>query len=355
MTTVMKIPPESQAIDQTLKRLSTVLDSRALKVVDPSQKSQIQCDAIVEVRKHIFALEWKRSGTLANVALAANMLRQQIGGSRRRMIPLLSVPFMGARGRKYCEETGVSWIDLSGNSSITGKNLYIRERGCKNQFRRRGPLASPFGAKGSRITRWMLAHPGERFRQRDLARDVGLNKGYTSRVVRKLLDSRLVTKSGSGIEVDDLDLLLDAWGEAYRFARHAVIRGHITARSGLSLMTDVADTLRIQELQYAMTGLPAAWLYTNYASFRLVTVYIESAPSEDLKDELGFREDTRGANTWFVVPNDEGVFHSGRTPGGVSCVHPVQAYLDLQGHPERSAEAAEELRYRFPDWSGVDE
>ena len=351
----MKIPPESRAIDQTLERLSTVLDSRVHEVMDPSQKGQIQCDAIVEVRKHIFALEWKSSGTLANVALAANMLRQQIGGSRRRMIPLLSVPFMGARGRKYCEDTGVSWIDLSGNSSITGKNLYIRERGCKNQFRRRGPVASPFGAKGSRITRWMLAHPGESFRQRDLSRDVGLNKGYTSRVVRKLLDSQLVIKSGSGIVVDDPDLLLDAWGEAYRFARHAVIRGHITARSGLSLMTDVADTLRIQELQYAMTGLPAAWLYTNFASFRLVTVYIESPPSEGLKDELGFREDARGANTWFVVPNDEGVFHCGRTTGGVSCVHPVQAYLDLQGHPERSAEAAAELRYRFPDWSGADE
>ena len=47
MTTTMKIPPESRAVDQTLERLSTVLDSRALKVVDPSQKGQIQCDAIV--------------------------------------------------------------------------------------------------------------------------------------------------------------------------------------------------------------------------------------------------------------------------------------------------------------------
>lgn len=355
MTTTMRIPPDHQAIKQTLERLGEILDSRALEVRDSNLQDQVKFDAIVKVRKYIFALEWNKSGTLGNVALAANMLRQQVKGSNRRMIPLLSVPFMGVRGRKYCEETGVSWIDLSGNSSITGNNLYVRERGCKNLFRRRGPLESPFGPKGSRITRWMLAHPGESFRQRDLAKAVGLNKGYTSRVVRKLLDSQLVTQSDTGIEVNDPDLLLDAWDEAYRFTRHAVIRGHITARSGRALMTEIADTLEIQELHYAMTGLPAAWLYTQYASFRLVTVYLENAPSEDLKDHLGFREDRRGANTWFVVPNDEGVFDCVRTLGGVSCVHPVQAYLDLQEHPERSAEAAEELKYRFPDWSSVDE
>ena len=69
-----------------------------------------------------------------------------------------------------------------------------------------------------------------------------------------------------------------------------------------------------------------------------------------LVKQLRFREDRRGANTWFVVPNDEGVFSCGRTMAGVNCVHPVQAYLDLQEHPERAAEAAEELKYRLLNW-----
>ncbi|MCX6924806.1 MAG: type IV toxin-antitoxin system AbiEi family antitoxin [Verrucomicrobia bacterium] len=29
---------------------------------------------------------------------------------------------------------------------------------------------------------------------------------------------------------------------------------------------------------------------------------------------------------------------------GISCVHPVQVYLDLKNHPERSTEAAQALR-----------
>ena len=350
----MKIPPDHHAIDQTIERLQEILNSSVREITDPEHKHQVNCDAVISARRLTFALEWKRSGALGTVAPAANRLRQETKSSKPRMIPLISVPYMGMRGRKYCEDLDVSWLDLSGNSSIIAKNLYVRERGSRNRFRRRGPPDSAFGPKGSRITRWLLAHPGGNFRQRDLAEAVGLNKGYTSRVVRKLRDSQLVTRRNSGIEVDDPGLLLDAWNEAYRFTRHALIAGHITTRSGPALAREIAHALEEYQLQYAMTGLPAAWLYTQYASFRLVTVYLEKVPSEELKQELGFREDRRGANTWFVVPNDEGVFHCGRARGGVRCVHPVQAYLDLQEHPERAAEASDELKYRFPHWSGLD-
>ena len=57
-----------------------------------------------------------------------------------------------------------------------------------------------------------------------------------------------------------------------------------------------------------------------------------------------------GANVWLVVPNDEGVFTAAAAKKGIACVHPVQAYLDLQGHPERAGEAADELRTRLLAW-----
>jgi hypothetical protein len=58
----------------------------------------------------------------------------------------------------------------------------------------------------------------------------------------------------------------------------------------------------------------------------------------------GFRSEERGANTWLVVPNDEGVFEGAEDRDGVPCVHPLQAYLDLKGQPERATEAAADLR-----------
>ena len=76
-------------------------------------------------------------------------------------------------------------------------------------------------------------------------------------------------------------------------------------------------------------------------------MYLSSSPPAGLKKELGFREEARGASTWLVAPNDEGVFDGAELVDGIRCVHPVQAYVDLKNHPERAAEAAEELRKRL--------
>jgi len=84
--------------------------------------------------------------------------------------------------------------------------------------------------------------------------------------------------------------------------------------------------------------------------FRLVIFFVPEEPSESLMKAAGFRPEERGANVWLVVPNDEGVFADASEQRGVQCVHPVQAFLDLKGHPERAAEAATELRKRLLNW-----
>ena len=104
----------------------------------------------------------------------------------------------------------------------------------------------------------------------------------------------------------------------------------------------------------AGAGLAAAWLLTRFARFRIATFYLRRQPGEDLKREIGLREDPKGANFWLVVPNDEGVFFETSTREDVRHVHPVQVYLDLKGHPERSEEAAESIRKEYLNWEKND-
>jgi hypothetical protein len=145
--------------------------------------------------------------------------------------------------------------------------------------------------------------------------------------------------------------LLDAWREAYDFFKHHVIRGHVVARSGDALLRQLAATLDKASVSYAATGLAAAWLLDRFAGFRTVTLYLAQAPSAELLADLLFRQDSRGANVWLVVPNDEGVFQGAAIQDGVRCVHPVQAYLDLHAHPERAEEAALKLRNEHMSWT----
>ena len=338
------------AIRQASGRLAEIFEvpghavSRCQEV--PSSDGRVW-DAVFSVGAHSFALEWKRSGSLNQVALAIHEMSEARDDLPDGVIPLLAVPYMGDPGRERCAQSGIPWLDLSGNARIVTAGIFYQNLGHPNRFRRSGRPESAFGPKGSRITRRLLMDAGETFRQRALAASTGLNEGHVSRIVGKLLEARLVERGKDGIRVADANLLLDSWQEEYRFDRHTVLRGHIAAGSGDSLTRSVAATLSQVEVSYAVTALPAAWLWTRHAGFRLATVYLPEIPSAALLVDLGFREESRGANTWLAIPNDEGVFDGAREVDGVRSVHPVQAYLDLLSHPERAREAAAELRSRL--------
>ena len=346
----MQVPREHIAIGQAADRLAEIFEvpGQAISIcLDVPYADGRTWDAVFSVGGHSFALEWKRSGSLNQVALAIHQMTEVRDGLPDGMIPLLAVPYMGEPARERCAQAGVPWLDLSGNARIVTPGVFYQNLGHPNRFRRPGRPESAFGPKGSRIARRLLLDAGETFRQRTLAASTGLDEGHVSRIVGKLLESGLVQRSSSGIRVTDADLLLDSWCEEYRFDRHTVLRGHIAAGSGDSLTRSLAGALSNLEVPYAATALPAAWLWTQHAGFRLTTVYLPEMPSGALLADLGFREEPRGANTWLVIPNDEGVFDGASEVEGVRCVHPVQAYLDLKNHPERAREAAAELRSRL--------
>jgi hypothetical protein len=132
--------------------------------------------------------------------------------------------------------------------------------------------------------------------------------------------------------------------EKYDFANHNPISGYIPARSGQSLLQHIRDSLGKEGIDYAVTGLGAAWQYTHFASFRTVTVYIDKFFSSGLLSDLDFSVSDVGANTMIASPNDPSIFWDTEEIDGIQCVHPIQAFLDLKGQPERAQEAMPELK-----------
>ena len=343
----MRVPREHIAIGQAADRLAEIFEVPGHAVnrsLDVSGVNGQNWDAVFSVGPHSFAVEWKRSGSLNQVALAIHRMSDPLDGFPDGVIPLLAVPYMGEPARERCAQAGLPWLDLSGNARIIAPGVFYQNLGHPNLFRRPGRPENAFGPKGSRIARRLLMEPGETVRQRTLASCTGLDEGHVSRIAGKLLEAGLIERGRDGISVADANLLLDSWREEYRFERHDVVRGHIAAGSGDGLTRSLAGTLSKMGVSYAMTALPAAWLWTRHAGFRLATVYLSEISSAALLANIGFREESRGANTWLVIPNDEGVFDGASEVEGIRCVHPVQAYLDLKDHPERAQEAAAELR-----------
>ena len=299
-----------------------------------------QIDGLVTVGDRTFAVEVKNVGRLSAVNNGILGLQKS---APAHFIPLLVVPYMTAAGMKRCRQAEMHWLDLSGNASIHLDGVTIEIEGKPNAYPQRGRPASVFAPKSARISRWLLMHPDEFFSQRELAKATNMDEGFTSRIVTQMQDQQLIERDRKGrIRPRDAELLLEAWSEEYDFFKHQVVRGHISTRSSEQLLQKLGETLK--GLEYAMTGLAAAWLLDGFAGFRLVTLYGNEEVFEVLKSQLHFRQEERGANVWLVHPNDEGVFHGSHEQQDVLHVHPVQVWLDLKSQPERASEAATHLR-----------
>jgi hypothetical protein len=195
----------------------------------------------------------------------------------------------------------------------------------------------------------MLLTPHRWWRRKDLASAAELDSGQVSRVIKRLLTDRLLEEQGNELRPRDPDALLDAWQDEYRFARHEILRGHMSG-AGIELSRALEERLEGASHRFAFTGLPAAWAFNKFARFRLNSVYVQEDPHA-VAEAIGLRVNERGANVQIITPDDAGVFAGARKVEGLSCVSPVQAYLDLRHLPERAGEAAEDLRHKGL-WNG---
>jgi hypothetical protein len=151
--------------------------------------------------------------------------------------------------------------------------------------------------------------------------------------------------------VKDPDELLEFWRDSFDFSKHRIFRAHVPARDGLTLLKSTAEKLRSEQIRFAFTGLSGAWLWTPFATFRLVTIYLSGILPDRALNVIGGRKEEQGGNLWLVTPNDEGVFHGQEVVEGFPTVSSVQVYLDLKDHPERSEETAAELKRGALLWS----
>jgi hypothetical protein len=339
-----------RSLNEIPRRLAELLEIPETELtVDRKQVAgNGQPDLVVSWGDKVIVIECKESGEADSVSVAARQAKAFANAVSRGATAVVVVPYMGEVGQRLCEEAGVSWLDLSGNARIVAPGLRVRIEGKPNRFKRVGRPRSLFAPKSARIARWLLMKRDQAFTQRELARVSRLDEGFTSRIVRGLEEQRLIAREADGtVRVSNYDTVLDAMREAYDFSKHQIVRGHVAVRSSDEALRRLAESFQREKVEYAATALAGAWLWSKFAGFRLVVLFVSELPDAKARGQMGFHEIERGENVWLVQPNDAGVFDGGEARDGIYCAHPVQIYLDLKDHPERSTEAADELRKKI--------
>ena len=203
----------SHALSLASEALANLLGAPSVRTKD---------EGFLRVGAWTIALIWEPSSRVAAVARAL----RRLGESRDEVIPLLVVPFMRESSRARCAEAGVSWPDLSGNARIAGPGLRIVIEGKPNRLERRGRPRSAFAPKSARIARWLLMHPDQAFTQAELAEATAMDRGFTSRIVHRLLEDELVERRPDGsLFTPRPGLLLEAWAQDYTFDKHSIHKG----------------------------------------------------------------------------------------------------------------------------------
>ena len=346
---VMNTLSEKEAVQIAADLLCKWLDCESSQIIYEREMSDNQLrsyavDSIIYIKDVAYLIEFKKSGDVSSVKNGIRQLNN-VKVDQKDIIKTLVVPYMHELGRKYCKEAKISWLDLSGNANIMGSGLRIIIENQPNLYKRPGRTSSVFAPKGSRVARFLLYnHPGA-FTQREISKQTDLGEGYVSKIVKSMENLDLIARDERGrITSQDPVVLLDAWLEKYDFVKRNPIKGYIPARSGQSLMQHISDLLSKEGVDFAVTGLGAAWLYTHYTSFRTVTFYVSKNIRSELLSYLDFSESDVGFNTIIASPNDQSIFWNIEEIEGIQCVHPIQAFLDLKGQPERAQEAIPELK-----------
>lgn len=343
---------EKQALQRIVELMKKWIDDGEQEIDYEPEAKGFHIDLIQKTENWTFVFEHKNSGDAPAVAYAIESLNKYSEKIAENTIPVVAVPFMGDVGRRICRENGVSWLDLSGNADIKAPGLRIHVEGKPNKFKSAGRPKDIFAPKSSRIARHLLIDPERFITQRELTYETNLDEGLVSRVVREMERVDLLIRDISGgVKPKDPSILLDAWYEKYDFSKHQIIKGHIAERTSDAVLSRLSTIFERFGLEYALTGLSAAWVLSKFATFRTSTVYLREVPSEELLKELNFVKGEKGSNVWLVIPNDEGVFDGVSDSQGINCVHPAQAYVDLKAHPERAREASEELRTQYLEWN----
>ncbi len=311
-------------------------------------------DALLELAtvsgKFKAACEFVVAPTRAKIARVQERMARIHKGSDH--LPLLISDYLSEPLQAFCREAGVPYLDLSGNAWIEHPVLVIHRSSQPPRFPTSKPDRTPFADKASLVLRFLFAE-GQTGGVRELARSVGLNPGYVSRIIKAAEELGYVRiLRNKSIRLVAPEEVLGDWASIYHWKRNRIRHFTLPKRGGEdSLLT------RLKESQNAALTMHAgANLIDKYVDYRGWHIYCRTVHEQTaLEKDLALTQVESGAGDVILMQPyyRESAFYGLRFLGGVPVVSDLQLYLDLFHFPVRGQETAERiltmrLRHKIP-------
>ncbi len=272
-----------------------------------------------------------------------NRLKSSVQGDHA--VPVLVAPYLSPERQKICRDSGVYFIDLSGNVFIAHRSFYVERMGFPNKYPEKRQRRDPFSDKASLILREMLKNPKQQWGIRELAEKVELDPGYVSRMAKSLAESGYAARAKGKLKIRFPREIIDDWVRAYNLKRNEHHRFFMLAPDMKSIFRRLQEIDLPRKWEYALSVQAGAGLVVPHAMYKEVHLYLSDRQGIGyLRNALDLKEADQGANLVLMRPYyKHSVFYDSREVEGLRVVSDIQLYLDLYGYPVRGREQAEHL------------
>ena len=273
------------------------------------------------------------------------LLKSHALGKVKGLVPLLVAKYLSPNRRKRCKQEGVCFLDLSGNVCLEYESLYIERNGFPNRFPEKRKGRGPFSDKASLIIRAAFSNIERVWGVRELAKSIGVDPGFVSRMVNELEKRNYVSRIDSKMKLRDPNIVLEDWVREYNYRSNQDFRYFCLARDPEQIIDRLVAAQIPDKISYALTLQAGANLVAPYAVYNEVHIYLQNKDSiKWFVDNLKLKDSEKGANFIFLLPYyKNSVFYGMQRIKNLRVVSDLQLYLDLYNYPVRGLEQAEHL------------
>jgi len=322
--------------------LSVVPSLTIDSIEELSVKDMPDYQAIVQGEgfKQIVYLELKTLGTPKSTREAVNLLARRIQ-NEPTSYGIFIAPYIAPVSAAICKESGIGYVDLSGNCSIAFQQIFINREKSGNLFPFKTGLTSIYSPKSERILRVLLVYPYRTWKAIDLAKEAQVSLGMITQVSKKLIEEEWLKKTARGISIIQPENLLADWSNNYTIKRNTQFY-YYSMKPLQDIEIEIANICNKMNIPYALTGFSASNRLAPIVRGQRGMIYV-GRDIDCVAEKAGLKPVESGANLILIQPYDDGVFWNAKPIDDLEISEPVQVYLDLKRYPGRGEEAADFL------------
>ncbi len=335
---------EKEIINELEKSLKTLIPIPGLRIIiesSPARQGDIVAKFDYQGLCFDILVEVMAANTLPVFQNKINKLKSPAAVDEFA-VPVLAAPYLSPERQALCRDSGIFFVDLSGNIYIAYRSFYIERVGFPNKYPEKRQRRSPFSDKASLILRELLKNRNRQWGIRELAQKIALDPGYVSRMAKSLEESGYVARSNWKFSIRSPKEILDDWVRVYDLKKNELNPFFIQASSVESIVQRLREIKVPRKMKYALSVQAGASLVAPHAVYKEVHVYVENRQGiKHFIKELDLRGATQGANLVLMLSYyKHSVFYDFREINGLRVVSDIQLYLDLYGYPVRGREQA---------------